>query len=131
MTMTCFRPIYFYWTIGLFFVEVLIALFLHDGIIRPFVGDVLVVILIYCFVRAFWRIKVNVTIASVFLFACVVEGLQFIHIVDRLGLSQNKVASIIIGTAFDWKDIIAYAIGCAIIYYFEHHYVRQSRKAID
>ena len=46
--MTCFRPIYFYWTIVLFFVEVLIALFVHDGIIRPFLGDVLVVILIYC-----------------------------------------------------------------------------------
>lgn len=120
MVMTCFRPIYFYWTIGLFFVEVLIALFVHDGIIRPLVGDVLVVILIYCFIRTFWRIKVNVTIAAVFLFACLVEGLQFIQIVDRLGLSQNKVASVIIGTAFDWKDIVAYAIGCAIVYYCEH-----------
>jgi hypothetical protein len=120
MVMTCFRPIYFYWTIGLLIVEVLIALFLHDGIIRPFVGDVLVVILIYCFIRTFLRVKVNVTIGAVFLFACLVEGLQFIHIVDRLGLSQNKVASIIIGTAFDWKDIIAYGIGCAIVYYVEY-----------
>jgi Protein of unknown function (DUF2809) len=60
------------------------------GIIRPFVGDVLVVILIYCFIRTFLRVKVNVTIGAVFLFACLVEGLQFIHIVDRLGLIQNK-----------------------------------------
>lgn len=126
--MTCFRPSYFYWTIGLFLVEVLIALFVHDGIIRPLVGDVLVVILIYCFIRAFWRIKVNVTIAGVFLFACVVEGLQFIHIVDRLGLSQNKVASIIIGTAFDWKDIVAYAIGCAIVYYVENRRHQRGKK---
>ncbi len=128
--MSCFRPIYFYWTIGLFLVEVLIALFLHDGIIRPFVGDVLVVILIYCFVRTFWRIKVKVTIASVFLFACVVEGLQFIHIVDRLGLSQNKIASIIIGTAFDWKDIIAYGMGCAIVYYVEHQVSKRWKEDI-
>lgn len=39
--------------IGLFIVETLIALFLRDAFIRPYMGDVLVVILIYCFVRIF------------------------------------------------------------------------------
>lgn len=101
-------------------IEILIALFVNDGIIRPFVGDILVVILIYCFIHTFFRIKVNQTIAFIFLFACCVEALQFIHIVDRLGLSQNKFASIVIGTAFDWKDILAYGIGCAIVYFCEH-----------
>ncbi|MEQ8155985.1 MAG: hypothetical protein ABRQ25_14035 [Clostridiaceae bacterium] len=32
-------------------VEVLIAMFAHDSIIRPFVGDILVVIVIYCALR--------------------------------------------------------------------------------
>lgn len=40
-------------TIFLFVIEVLIALFVHDNFIRPYVGDVLVVILIYCFVKSF------------------------------------------------------------------------------
>ena len=39
--------------IGLFIVETLIALFVRDAFIRPYMGDVLVVILIYCFVRIF------------------------------------------------------------------------------
>ena len=33
--------------IGLFIVETLIALFVRDAFIRPYMGDVLVVILIY------------------------------------------------------------------------------------
>ena len=39
--------------IGLFIVETLIALFVRDAFIRPYMGDILVVILIYCFVRIF------------------------------------------------------------------------------
>ena len=38
---------------GLFVVETLIALFVRDAFIRPYMGDVLVVILVYCFVRMF------------------------------------------------------------------------------
>jgi hypothetical protein len=111
---------YFYWTLLLFATEVFIAIFIDDQFIRPFVGDVLVVILIYCFLRAFWRVKANATIAVVFLFACLVEGLQAINIVTLLGLSHNKFASVVIGTVFDWKDIMAYAIGCLIIYLWEN-----------
>lgn len=39
---------------GLIFgIEVLIVLFLHDSFIRARVGDILVVILISCFIRTF------------------------------------------------------------------------------
>ena len=37
----------------IFVIEVLIALYVHDNFIRPYVGDVLVVILMYCFVKSF------------------------------------------------------------------------------
>ena len=40
-------------TIILLLAEILIALFVHDTIVRPHIGDVFVVILIYCFVRCF------------------------------------------------------------------------------
>lgn len=32
-------------------VEVLIALYVHDDFIRPYIGDVLVVGVVYCFLR--------------------------------------------------------------------------------
>jgi Protein of unknown function (DUF2809) len=106
---------YFCLTILIFLIEVLIAVFFNDPFIRPFIGDVLVVILIYCFVRAFWKVRVDMAIASIFVFSCIVEILQYFNLVDRLGLRSNKLLSTILGTTFDWKDLLAYAIGSGIV----------------
>ncbi|MEA5476807.1 DUF2809 domain-containing protein [Pseudanabaena galeata UHCC 0370] len=114
-----FNRKYFYLTVLLFLIEVYIAIFIKDQFIRPFIGDVLVVILIYCFVKSFWKVSAKVTAISVFGFACAIEGLQYLNFVDRLGLSQNKLVATILGTTFDWKDIFAYALGTAIILVWE------------
>jgi hypothetical protein len=102
-------------TILLFLIEVGIAVFFTDGLIRHFVGDVLVVILIYCFIRTFWRIRPTRLALSVFAFACVVETLQYFNFVDRAGLRPYPLLVVIIGASFDWLDILAYAIGTAIV----------------
>jgi hypothetical protein len=125
-----FSPKYFTATIGLFLTEVLIALYFNDEFIRPFVGDVLVVILIYCFIQAFWRIPVTKAIGAVFLFACAVEGLQYLNLVDRLGLRQNQPMAVIIGTVFDWKDILAYAIGCTIVLWWEISTLKRTANSL-
>lgn len=110
---------YFCLTILLFLIEVCIAVFFNDQFIRPFIGDVLVVILIYCFVRAFWKVRVDRAIASIFIFSCTVELLQYFSLVDRLGLRSNKLLSTILGTTFDWNDLLAYAIGCGIVLWLD------------
>ncbi|BDA66702.1 hypothetical protein RIVM261_054980 [Rivularia sp. IAM M-261] len=110
-----FNQKYFYLTLVLFLIEVCIAVFVNDVFIRPFVGDILVVILIYCFIRAFWDIKPSVVAVSVFTFACIIEVLQYFNFVNKLGLQNNKILAIALGSTFDWKDIIAYAIGTIII----------------
>jgi len=114
-----FNRKYFYLTVLFFLIEVYIAIFINDQLIRPFIGDVLVVILIYCFVKSFWKIRAKIAAISVFGFACVIEGLQYLNLVDRLGLAQNKVLATILGTTFDWKDILAYALGTVIILVWE------------
>jgi hypothetical protein len=110
-----FNRKYFYLTVLLFLIEVYIAIFVNDRFIRPFGGDVLVVILIYCFVRAFWKINTNIAALSVFIFACAIEGLQYFNLIDRLGWRQYQLLVIIVGTTFSWEDILAYAIGTAIV----------------
>jgi hypothetical protein len=110
-----FRLGYFIATIALFIIEVLIALFVHDDIIRPYVGDILVVILIYCFVRAFAKVSVEVAAIATLLFAFLVEFLQYLQIVDELGLQHNKLARTVIGTSFAWEDIWMYLIGFGIV----------------
>lgn len=79
-----FQPIIFSLSVIIFGIEVLIATFAHDKIIRPYVGDLLVVILIYCFVKAFLNTPVLNTAIAVLLFAYMVEVLQFFNLINRV-----------------------------------------------
>lgn len=112
------RKKYLLLTIVLFCIETLIALFVHDNFVRPFVGDIIVVVLLYTFMKIFPINKDVPLIGGIFLFAVFVEFLQYIKIVELLGLSSNKIASTVIGTSFDWKDILAYGIGAALLFLF-------------
>lgn len=107
-------------TILLFLVEVFIALFINDNIIRPYIGDVLVVILLYYLVKSFFDLAYVKTAIAVLLFAYCIETLQYFNIVGLLGLSHSKIANIIIGTHFSWIDILAYTLGIIIILVVEN-----------
>ena len=106
-----FSPFYAFSTLLLFITEVLIALFVHDQFIRPYIGDFLVVILIYCFVKSFLNTPVVPTALGVLVFAYTVELLQYFRIVEVLGLQHSRAARIIIGSSFEWQDILAYTLG--------------------
>lgn len=114
-----FNKLYFGLAILLFVTEVLIACFAHDRIIRPYIGDLLVVILIYCFVKSFLITPVLLTAISVLVFSYAIEVLQFFHLVNILGLQDSKIARTIIGTSFEWIDLIAYTAGIAIVLLIE------------
>ena len=94
--------------------EIFIALFMRDSFVRPFLGDFLVVILLYMIIRSFFPIGAPWLPAGVFAFSVLVEILQFFHIVDILHLSDNRFMSVLIGGVFDWKDILAYFLGCLV-----------------
>jgi len=110
---------YFILSILLFITEVLIALFAHDDIIRPYVGDFLVVILLYCLVKSVIDLPVTTTAIFVLLFSYVVETLQYFNIVQHLGLAHSSLANIIIGNFFTWIDILAYTLGILLVLVLE------------
>ena len=110
-----FHKGYFILFLVLFVVEVCIALFIRDRWIRPYVGDVLVVILIYCFVKSFFDFKVVLTAIGVLAFAFLVEFFQYLNIVEKLNLQDNRVASVVIGNSFGWGDLIAYTVGISLV----------------
>lgn len=100
-------------------IEVLIALFIHDDFIRPYIGDVLVVVVIYCFAKIFLpNAKIWLPVA-VFIFAALVETLQYFNIVELLGVEDNTFLSTLIGATFDIKDIICYLVGGVCLCLFE------------
>jgi hypothetical protein len=114
-----FKGHYFILALIIFFIEILIALFVHDRIIRPYAGDFLVVILIYCFVRSFIDTSVIRLAISVLIFSYVVETLQYFNILSRLGLQDSKLAKTIMGSSFEWADLVAYTVGIVLVLYVE------------
>ena len=92
-------------------IEILIGAFVHDRLIRPYVGDVLVVALIYSFARIFFPQDKRRLGFYVFLFAVLVEFLQYFHLGKLLGLEGCRLAMVILGSTFDVKDLLCYFIG--------------------
>lgn len=110
---------YFVLAILILIIEILIAIFVHDSFIRPYIGDLLVVIFIYCFLKSFVSLSTSKAALYVLLFSYFVEALQYFRIVQHLGFQRNNLARIIIGTSFDWKDILMYTIGIVTVVIIE------------
>lgn len=124
MTRNKKRLFYLVVTIILLFIEVCIALFVKDDFIRPYVGDMLVVIVIYSFIRIFIPERIGLLPLYIFIFALAVEMLQYLDVVRMFGLEDNRFLSILIGSVFDIKDIICYAAGCVILGIYERVRIR-------
>ena len=114
--------------ISLFIIEVLIALYVHDEIIRPYGGDFLVVILLYCLLKSFIKVKNEIAALIVLIFSYFIETMQYFNIVDRLGLQNSTLAKTIIGTFFTWTDVIAYTMGTLFIIFVEHIIKRRKER---
>ncbi|MBK9556824.1 MAG: DUF2809 domain-containing protein [Bacteroidetes bacterium] len=118
-------------TICLLFIEIAIALFVKDKIIRPYIGDLLVVILIYAFVKIWISNREKLVAICVFVFACFIEFLQYFHIVEVLGLDDNKVATVIIGSKFNTLDIVMYLMGTIVVILTEKFLKSRATTMVD
>ncbi|MDR3712713.1 MAG: DUF2809 domain-containing protein [Puia sp.] len=114
-----FHKGYFLISAGLVVIEVCIGAYAHDDIIRPYGGDFLCVILIYCGVMTVANFPMLPTILSVLAFAYIEETLQYFHIADWLGLKEGSLARILVGTYFTWGDIGAYTLAMGLVLLIE------------
>ncbi|MGG7143471.1 DUF2809 domain-containing protein [Clostridium nigeriense] len=99
----------------LFLIEAGIALFINDRIIRTYIGDILVIILMYTFIKSFIKKDIRLLAIYLFAFATFVEAIQLFNILELMGLHNNRILSIILGSTFDFKDILCYLIGSIIL----------------
>ncbi|MEZ5961025.1 MAG: DUF2809 domain-containing protein [Hyphomonadaceae bacterium] len=109
------RGIYGATAIALFAIEVLIALFVRDDFVRPYVGDVLAVAFVYASLRALTPLGFAKAIALTLAVALGVEVSQALGLLGFLGLADNQLARIVLGGVFDWHDLMAYAAGGAVV----------------
>ena len=96
-------------------VEVLIALYVHDCFVRPYFGDVLAVVFVYCLARAVLKRVPRLLALYVFLIAAMVEVSQLLGLATMLGVDRGPLG-VVLGGVFDWADLAMYMIGCAAMF---------------
>lgn len=102
----------------IFLIEVGIALFIHDQFIRPYLGDYLVIFLLYYFTASFVKTRPTYIIIGILLFSYLIEMLQFLNIVDYFQI-KNKILRIVIGNTFSFEDLIIYTLAGISLYLFK------------
>lgn len=105
--------------LGLLLVEIAIAKYEFHPIIRSFIGDVLIIPLLYSFIRSFWSFKSEGLVLYILLFAFGIEALQLFELAKVLGV-ESKILKIIIGTTFDPWDLIAYGFGALLVIFIKN-----------
>ena len=113
---------------GLLATEIVIALLVNDAFVRPYVGDMLVTLLLCCLCRVIVPNNVRLIPVYVFIFAAAVEIGQYFDLVALLGLENNRILSIALGRTFSWLDIGCYAVGCAAAYFLDRMIQTLSRS---
>lgn len=103
----------------LMIIEFLIGKFLNNGFIRDYVGDIRIIPLLYAFIRIFLVKDSKVTrlyiSLGLFVLGVCAELLQAIDLIGILKIRKNSLLGIMIGSTFDWKDILCYLIGTVLI----------------
>ena len=109
-------------------IEIFIARFVKDDFIRPYLGDFLVVILIYCFLMAVSKLSILKGLIIVLIFSFAVEFFQLINIVKVLQYQPPKVVMIVLGSSFSVWDLLAYSLGILFVGCLEFYRTRYSEK---
>ncbi len=107
---------------------VIVKLFSNDLFIRGVIGDFIVVIFIYCFVKCISDVKSFLLAISTLALSYLTEFLQYLHLVSYLGLEQSELAKIIIGATFDFTDLVAYTAGVICVYLLDTTILKRIAK---
>lgn len=99
-------------------IEVLIALFVHDSFVRPYLGDVLAVVCVYFLARAIFPEKPRFLSVWVTAFAFCVELVQLTPLSEAL----PPPLSVIVGGTFDLKDLACYLVGGAVCFFADKRF---------
>lgn len=120
------RILYLIIFIILLCIEIFIAVYIHDDIIRPYIGDIIVIPVLYSLIRIFIPEKCRFLPLYIFMFSIFTEFMQYIKIMDILHI-ENQILRTITGTSFSYIDIVCYFIGSIIITIWEIISIKNSK----
>lgn len=102
----------------LFAIETAIVVFPVPHFVRGFVGDVLVIPLLYVLLRSLSNLSGKRALLLVLVIALVIELLQLFPVAESLNI-QNKLVLLILGDTFDGWDLVAYLFGVLPVLFIE------------
>lgn len=106
----------------LFLIECFIALFIHDNFIRSYVGDFLVVLMLYFLLRTFTPFSPFISACIVLLYSFITEIAQYFQLIYHLKLEHSFLARIILGKTFSWTDMLIYVLAFLTILLYNKRY---------
>ena len=110
-----FNKHYFWLASGLLLLEATIARYAHDQIVRPYAGDLLATVLLYCLGRSFLVARPEPVVVAALLTSYLLEGLQYLGLLHLLGWQHSQVARLVLGSHFAWGDMLAYSLGALAV----------------
>lgn len=114
--------------LGFFLVLVLIAAFVRDAVIRPYGGDVLVMVFLFLLVRGISAWPRAIVAGLVLAVAALVEFGQALGLLEILRLDGIRLARIVFGQTPDALDVVLYGIGTGIAVLVDQALLRSRRQ---
>ena len=108
------RAIYFLIFLFLLGVEIAIATYLKTGFIRAYLGDLLVVILLYCLLMSTLKPSVKRGLILTLAIAFAIELLQLINLTRFFPQEYKPLATLVLGSHFSWLDLLMYVLGIVV-----------------
>jgi len=113
------RAIYFLIFLFLLGVEIAIAKYLKTGFIRANLGDLLVVIVLYCLLMSTLKPSVKTGLVLTLAIAFTIELLQLIDLTRFFPQEYKQLATLILGSHFSWLDLLMYVLGIVCVWITE------------
>jgi hypothetical protein len=125
-----YRIIYISIIIGIFVIEVIIALgMLNNEFIRGSLGDLLILVIIYYILRLAFNISPVIAVITAVSIGFVAEGLQLFNLAEIMHFDKQSIMYIIIGNTFSTEDLLMYIIGGSIAFIFDKYVIlRKTNK---
>ena len=109
---------YFLLSLLFFLIEIAIAKYV-TGWIRSYLGDVLVIMLIYSAVMTIIKLNKKVVVLLTLILAFAIEFSQYFKLAELLGFEKGSIAYIVLGNTFSVEDLICYLVGGFVILIIE------------
>ncbi|HRG48813.1 MAG TPA: DUF2809 domain-containing protein [Leptospiraceae bacterium] len=103
----------------------IVVLFSSNGFIRGFLGDTVIVILLYSLMQSIKDFDSLLLSVGITLFAYAIEITQYFKIIPLLGFQENFFTRIVFGSIFDPLDLIAYTIGGLLSFFLDRIIIKK------